>query len=199
MKNNILELAKTTEDCAKYTGTVTVSTYLGDRLIHTETHHNKGLERLFKFVSTCLQGNWYEAKFHRPCKLVLLKTAAGEQLVENEAAPTGTAALSTPLTKPEYWSSVYAVCNPVMYDTAAVAELNEDSDGPESSVTYHFRIPFLSLVSGSKIQKLLLLPATTSNYAAEACAYYILKEPLEVPVAGGNFTIIIDWTLTFKN
>jgi hypothetical protein len=86
-----------------------------------------------------------------------------------------------------------------MYDTAAIGEVTTDANGPESSVTYHFRIPFLSLVSGSKIRKLLLLPAITSNYATDACAYYILDEAIEVPVAGGNFTIIIDWTLTFKN
>jgi hypothetical protein len=80
-----------------------------------------------------------------------------------------------------------------MYDTAAPSVFtNEDETGPSSSVTYHFRIPFLSLVSGSKITKLMLLPPVASNYATDACAYYILQNPIEVPSAGGNFTVIID-------
>ena len=44
-------------DCAQYTGTVTVSAYLGERLIQQETHHNAGLQNLFKFIGSCLQGN----------------------------------------------------------------------------------------------------------------------------------------------
>lgn len=109
---------------------------------------------------------------------------------------------STPLTKPEYWKSDYAVCNPIMYDTPPIADFSNaepNSSSPSSSVTYHFRIPFLSLISGAEIKKLMLLPSTASDYAKEACAYFILKNPLNIPSASSNFTVIIDWTLTFMN
>jgi hypothetical protein len=55
--NNLTEIKKTNSDCANYTGTVTVSSYLGDRLIKKETHNNKGLPVLFKFIGNCLQGD----------------------------------------------------------------------------------------------------------------------------------------------
>ena len=57
MNNKLLEIKKTNSDCANYTGTVTIASYLGDRLIQKETHHNAGLVNLFKFISSCLQGN----------------------------------------------------------------------------------------------------------------------------------------------
>lgn len=73
-----LEITKTNSDCAQYTGTVTIATYLGDRLIQIETHHNSGLKTLFEFISSCLQGNYSEAKSKRPCKLVLLRADEDE-------------------------------------------------------------------------------------------------------------------------
>ena len=184
----LTDIKKNNGDCAFYTGTVTVSSYLGDRLIKKETHHNEGLLTLFRFIGNCLQGSWYEAKFTKPCKLVLLKQADDETFDKEDAN------YSTPLKKPNYWSSEYAVCSPIMYDNAPVAETNipADKSNVSSSVTYHFRVPFLSLISGSEIKKLMLLPLNPTNYAENACAYFILDEAINVPEAGGNFTVIID-------
>jgi hypothetical protein len=97
-----------------------------------------------------------------------------------------------------FWSSKYALCTPMLYDNAAYAETTSGVN-PSGSVTYHFRVPFLSLVGGSKIKKLLLLPLTPSDYVKDACAYYVLDNEIKVPVQSGNFTVIIDWTLTFRN
>jgi hypothetical protein len=82
-----------------------------------------------------------------------------------------------------------------MYDTAAISNVTDAS----SSTTFHFRIPFLSLVGGSKIKKLMLLPPNASAYQEDACAYFVLKNEIKVPDSGANFTVIIDWTLTFTN
>lgn len=201
--NNLLEITKTTGDCAQYTGVVTIASYLGDRLLQKETHYNKGLPTLFTFISNCLQGRFSEAKASRPCKLVMLKKGTGECLTDTEVELAGgNAVLSVPTESTaldsngeHYWSSKYAICSPMLHDTAAIATNSIES----SSVTYHFRIPFLSLVSGAQIKKLMLLPPIASNYTTDACAYFVLDNPIEVPVAGGNFTIIIDWTLTFTN
>ena len=210
MMNNPLEITKTNSDCTQYTGTVTIASYLGDRLIHKETHHNSGLKTLFEFIGGCLQGNWYEAKNKRPCKLVMLKAAEGEsdfltpEGTETKKDPPDKRGWSTPTNlNPNmfdekgnhFWSSKYAVCSPTLYDTAATTKTTATSN----SITYHFRVPFLSLVGGSKIKKLMLLPQNAVDYRANACAYYVLDEEIAVPVAGANFTIIIDWTLEFTN
>lgn len=187
--NNILNteesLTKSHCDCAVYSGAVTVSSYLGDRLISKQTKHNSGLPTLFAFIANCLEGTWTEAKANRPCKLALLKTALNEELTT-----------SSPLTAEAAWSSSQAVAKPIMHDSAVISA---GAGSLTSSVTYHFRIPFLSLVAGSKIQKLLLLPSNPTSYAKEACAYFVLDTPIQVPESGGNFTIIVDWTLTFVN
>jgi hypothetical protein len=189
MIDNLIEITKTNSDCAQYTGTVTIASYLGERLVQKETHHNAGLKTLFEFLGSCLQGNWYEARDKRPCKLVMLKAAAEEQFSDsNKSIPTNKDTL-------DYWSAKYAICSPIMYDTAATTSSNATS----TSVNYHFRVPFLSLVGGSKIKKLLLLPPIATDYPTEACAYFILDKEIDVPVAGSNFTVVIDWTLTFTN
>jgi hypothetical protein len=205
MKNNQIEVRKTNGDCAHYTGTVTIASYLGDRLIQKETQHNAGLAPLFEFIGSCLQGNWYEARDKRPCKLVLLTKATDEYLPGETIPENYTKGPSTP-TNPDatdrpnregshYWSSKYALCTPVMYDTAAISATTATS----SSTTYHFRVPFLNLVGGAKIKKLLLLPPMATNYQTEACAYFILETEIPIPEQGANFTIIVDWTLEFTN
>lgn len=191
METNLFEIINKNCDYAGYTGIVTVSTCLGDRLIQTETSHNAGLTNLFKFIGNCLQGKWYEAKFNRPCKILLLKEATGEEFTGDNK--------STPASKPSWWGEDYKICNPVMYDTAANMTFEGSGENASCSVTYHFRIPFLSLEGGSNIKKLLLLPATSSDYATDACAYYVLPNAITVPEAGHNFTVIIDWTLKFTN
>lgn len=195
MTKKVTEIKNNTSDCAQYTGTVTVSSYLGDRLIQQETHHNTGLIKLFRFIGNCLQGNFFEAKYNRPCKIVLLREGTGEDDLEN-STPLNLNALDAK--ERHFWSSEYAVCGPILYDSAAQVETDTRSN-PTSAVTYHFRIPFLKLVSGTKIKKLLLLPTITTDYVTDACAYFVLPEPIEVPRASGNFTVIIDWTLTFTN
>jgi hypothetical protein len=206
MNNNSTEILKTNSDGAQYTGTVTIASYVGDRLIHKETHHNAGLASLFEFMSSCLQGRWSEARDKRPCKLVLLKQDVTECLTKAELSSAGDVAKGKGISVPNnvsavdaagnhYWGIKYAVCNPMMYDTAATTQTTDTS----SAVTYHFRVPFLNLVGGSKVKKLMLLPPRASNYQTEACAYFVLKDSIEVPEQSGNFTIIIDWTLTFNN
>lgn len=207
---NTFEIKKTNGDCAQYTGTVTVSTYAGERLLQKETHHNAGLNTLFSFIGDCLQGNWVSAKYSRPCKLVMLKQGAGEILTDtdyNNANPKPAGGKSTPANNyaidssdDHYWGSKYAVCSPVVYDNALIVNISkEDSGQPKGEVTYHFRVPFLSLVGGSSIKKLLLLPTIATDYAKNACAYFVLDNEIKVPEMSGNFTIIIDWTLTFTN
>lgn len=193
METILTQFIESNSDCAQYTGTVTIAAYAGERLLQKETHHNAGLPTLFKFIGSCLQGNWVEAKAKKPSKLVLLKTAPNEVLTKG--APN----CSTPSREATNWGATYAVCTPISYTNAAISKTSTINGSPASEVTYHFSIPFLSLVAGTKIKKLLLVPTDVSNYAQEACAYYILDNEISVPDTGGNFTIMVEWTLTFTN
>jgi hypothetical protein len=195
MYDNLLEIAKTNSDCAKYTGTVTIASYLGDRLIQQETCHNAGLKPLFEFIGSCLQGNWYEARDKRPCKLVMLTADKELEKFEgdNKSTPTNINAIDSQ--GDHYWSSKYEVCSPIMYDSAVISTTTTTG----SSTTYHFRVPFLSLVGGSTIKKLMLLPPVATKYQTDACAYFILENGIQVPAAAANYTVIMDWTLEFTN
>lgn len=206
MQNNLLELINTNSDCAQYTGTVTIASYLGERLIQKETQHNAGLRNLFEFISSCLQGHWREAKDKLPCKLVMLEQHHDEILTDEEYNALGDAKPAGGKSNPanqlavdtdgnHYWSSTYAVCSPIMYDSTAITTTTATS----SAITYHFRVPFLSLVGGSTIKKLMLLPPKATNYQTDACAYFVLENGIQVPDMSANYTVIIDWTLEFKN
>ena len=193
MNNNIILDNPTMElpqikDGGSYVGKVDIKVYEGDSLLSQYKQTNKGLLNLFQFITYGLQGNWENAKSKRPCKIVLLQQADGEILTES--SPTD---IQNDTAK--YWSSDYEASSPVYYDTAALAT-NDNSKG---EIVYHFRIPFLSLTLGAKISKLMLLPNTSTDYANDACAYLILKEPIQIPLNGGNYTIIIDWKLSFSN
>lgn len=187
-KNQDLVIAETrvSSNCTNYIGTVTISVFQNERLLSKQTDHNAGMNNLFSFIANCLAGNWTTAKSTKPCKLALLRQAEGEDL--KTSTPTAT-------TSYKYWETKYFVANPIIYDTAA---LNTASD-TQGSVTYHFRVPFLSLLSGAKVHKLLLLPSESTKVTSDACAYFILKEGINIPEIGGNYTIIVDWTLTFQN
>lgn len=87
------------------------------------------------------------------------------------------------------------------------------------SITLHFRVPYIYLNSGASIAKMGLFPSTVSFPAGTGIAdpaveygnmlaYYLLTdnnsaEPtfdsIEVPEAGENFTVIVDWTLSIVN
>ena len=95
------------------------------------------------------------------------------------------------------------VSTAVVYNgTPAISPLE---DGIGYKVTFNFRLPFLTLVSGTntKIAKLGLYPKTQSDYATSLCAYYILDPDQQISIPdngkGGNFTIIITWVLKVTN
>lgn len=166
-----------------YRGTVAVKLLDGDRIIYNSKSHNNGKEPLFKFLSSCLAGDFTGAKDIRPCKIVLFKQDIGEI--------TGTFDRN-------YWTEQQRVSNPVYYDSAAVQRFDEEG---KCAVTYHFRVPYLSLIAGETINKVGLYPNLISSdqFATGLCAYNFLDAPITIPNGGGNFTVIIDWTITITN
>lgn len=184
----------TNKDSLEYSGNVTIKLYDGERLLRTSKHHNTGCAKLFNFIADCLTGNFSGAKSSRPCKVVLFK--------HDTDYPIGSDKDDTVTFQPNSFNEKSRVSTKVFYDTTIYPGINEDGS---SSITYHFRIPFLCLVGGERVYKVGLYPNTISDLRTDICAYYLLakdeenKQDFEIPTEGGNFTVIIDWTLTIKN
>ena len=171
MKNAIKEVKRSKSNALSYAGDIHVKIVEDDRVYYENNFHNHGTKKLFNFFIDALIGNYTVAKSSRPCKIILFK--------KND---DGT------FTK---------VSNAVYYDSTAVPE-SGDSHG---SVTYHFRIPFLALESGTTVKRIGLYPNIISNEETDLCAYYDLTagNEIEIPTDGNNYTIIIEWKLTINN
>ena len=161
-----------------YTGDITVKLTEGDRVYSEQHFHNTGCAKLFNFVADCLTGNFNAAKSSRPCRIVLFKLDP----IEDEENTTFNRL---------YWNDDTRVSTKVIYDSAVTPGATIENG---STVTYHFRIPYLCLVDGAEVRKLGLYPDIISSYSDDLCAYYILPsdEKIVVPTGGSNFTIIID-------
>lgn len=178
-----LQAVETTNNAIEYSGKITVSTLDGDRVISKQTYHNNGTNKLFSFLSNCLSGDFNTAKATRPCRLLLLKTDAAEIDKISDSKPTDS-------DYSDYWDAEYYAAPPVYYSKTPVAI--------GGTVTYNFRVPFLILENGVNIKKMALVPET-SNGVEDISAYYVLNDSIQVPTSGGNFTILVDWELSFAN
>lgn len=153
-----------------YDGLVTVSIEDGDRVYRKKRFHNEGKTKLFKFFADCLTGNYSGAEQSRPCRIVLF---GGED--------------DKPNVNDRLSSFVY-------YDAAPNIEENSEY----SSVSYHFRLPYLALKTGKKIYACGLYPAM-GNKDTDMCAFFEFKKPEALPSTDSNLTVIIDWKMTISN
>jgi len=163
-----------------YEGEITVKLVDGERVLSTKKYHNTGREPLFNFFTYCLAGNFTAASDLRPCRIILF------ELDEGETAGTF---------KAEYWNDKTKVSSTVYYDSTVTPGAQDGI----STITYHFRIPFLCLVGGANVRKVGLYPDTITSLSNDLCAYYFLDNEFTVPYGGGNFTVVIDWTLKIRN
>lgn len=155
-----------------YKGKVTVSFLDNGRLIAANSCCNSGSKKLFNFFSSCLQGNWASAKNERPNKIVLFSDDT-DAFYDHPASSA------------------------IVYDSAPTVEVKDK----ETSVTFHFRIPFLYLKQGATIKKLCLYPPMISSLQNDMLAYVTLAdaERFTIPDSGGNMTTIVDWKMTVEN
>jgi len=153
-----------------YAGTVTVSIEDGDRVYRKKRFHNVGKTKLFEFFADCLTGNYSSAESSRPCRIVLF---GGEDDMPN---------INNKLS-----SFVY-------YDAAPNIEL--EKNGEYSSVSYHFRLPYLALKVGRNVYACGLYPA---NNNSDMCAFFQFDKPLPLLSTDSNMTVIIDWKMTISN
>lgn len=190
VKNNI---AIKQVDGINYSGQVVVKILSGNKVISKHTYHNNGRETLYKFLCNALAGNYIERQ--RPCCIKLFKYASAfgennkpsnfiwDEAFDNTDAPKSI----TPFKD---------------YDVVPVISRIELDDYATYKTTYHFRIPF-TLISDKVIHMIGLYPKNTIN-DKNASAYYLFTnddgtewQPIEIADNAGNFSIVIDWILTF--
>lgn len=177
------KLINNTHNCIEYKGKITVSVLENERVLSKNIYYNNGTNKLFAFLTNCLSGDFNTARANRPCRLVLLTTADEEAEYITDSKPTDN-------NYSNYWSETYYAAPPVYYGKAPTTLGNK--------ITYSFRVPFLQLQGGAKIKKMALVPELSSE-VDDICAYYVLGSEIEVPTVGGNFTILVDWELSFNN
>lgn len=162
-----------------YTGTVTLSRYIGSKKIKIAQVHNTGGSPLFDFFSECLLGNFDVAKIIRPNKIMFLKY---EDIVD-EATNTEARVYSrvsgivSALTAPE---KVYSL------------------DNNKSTVRYSFMVSRDMLESLSDFNSIGLYTnnSTEDDYAnfAAFCPVNITKNDIS-----SSSVLVIDWELSISN
>lgn len=170
----------------KYNGDIKIKLLDGDRIYSEKNYHNNGTIKLFNFFMDCLIGNYNVAKSSRPCRLVLFKKDREDNPAEHI------------IYKHPDWSDETRISTKIYYDN--VKPVAADEDG--GSIIFHFRVPFIALNAGETIWKLGLYPEYISSFENDLCAFYVFKSEndlIDIPMSGGNFTIVIDWKLTITN
>lgn len=195
------EVLGTQTDSAGYQGVVTISILDKKQVVSTKKYHNKGTNKLFKFLADCLSGRWEEVQQLRPCKIILFNAGTRE---DGTKVKIGTF-------DSQSWTKNEQASVAVMYDSAVAPMKRTTTTGDTYySTTFHFRVPFIYINNNAKICKLGLYPNYISDYCEDLCAYFFITkevtdtgelawDPIEVPTNAGNFTVIIDWELIISD
>lgn len=177
-----------------YTGTLTVRLQHGKNTLSNKTYHNAGTKNLFKFLCSCLAGEFTNSD--RPCRIRLF----GSNGCDGTPATFSNTA--------ENWSD--SLTPILLNDTPATIDATaiDGISGTEYYNTrFHFRIPF-SYVNQSettKIYKAALFSETSSNYQGMLAWFLFTTEdgsafdPIDLVDLSGNFSIVIEWTMTLTN
>ena len=175
-----------------YEGSIKVSIQNGKKTISTRVYHNTGRPNLFRFLCYCLAGQLYSDQ--RPCRICLYNKSNQES--EKPAKSW----------KAEDWNRDLArMPSNMLYDTTPVVQLDKQEN---YTITYHFRIPYSFFASGQEVTvyKAALFSENINNTeATDIYAYYNFTtndmwDPIIIDTTlSGNYSIIIEWTMTIKN
>lgn len=202
-----------------YKGQVTVKLTNGKTTLKTTTYKNSGMISLFKFLCNCLAGNYTDTL--RPCKIKFFCYDNAFDLSEEYSpANFNWGAVfdgSSPAEEP------YEVTPYIVYETTPVIKYVKEQRDPITNTTipahyettFHFRVPF-SMISGKSsenntgtmIHMVGIFPNNaTSNQ--EVSAYYLFTtkdeagilqwDPIVLDGIVGNYSLILDWTMSVSN
>ena len=190
-----------------YTGNITVSVQAGNKIISKKTYHNNGSKALFKFLVTCIRGDYATANSMRPFYIKLFEVIDGSTPKQiREYLNNGDGWVSDN-SNPNFDSSkILLASSEVSYNKTAT--IGDD----ESSVTLHFRIPY-AYIFQEKIH-MACLYGKNSHGDRNWSAYYLLTDAgtatetsetsienwtaLEISPTK-NYNLLIDWTMSISN
>lgn len=188
------------KDTLTYQGKITVKILHGERVISTKNYTNSGLPNLFKFICHALAGSYY--KNLQPCKIKLFNFLDAEK---NKISPTNFVWPSAQDDTHEIKEALKSASPFVLYDSTPVVDYNENTK--EYATTFRFKIPFYWITQPQF--NVIGLYASDEVSIEEASAYYLLTEKdtnnvlqwkaEELGTEIGNFSIVIDWTMTVSN
>ena len=194
MSNRVKKIMDSSQNL-NYTGDIHIQVLNDNRIYYDRYLHNHGMPKLFKFIVTCLSGNFSNAKSEIPCKIILFKKLDTE-IFPSEVNENNQETI--------IWSLETKVSDAIYYDSTATPDISDNG----GSIEYHFRIPFLALTSGVTVKKIGLDPnlITDTDYKQDLYAYYLFDKignetdpGIVIPADGSNYTIIINWKLTINN
>lgn len=207
----------TGDQTISYAGHVCVKVNHGNNTILTKHYHNSGMPNLFKFLCNCLAGEYTDKL--RPCKIKLFSYLAGDELPDEEKSKLENFNWVTNFSNPSIVDEKLNPYRPVsatpfiVYDTTPVVMYKEDPQTQNKyyETTFHFRVPF-TLLSRNTIYMIGFFPNNAyEGNEANASAYYLFTEiddeskkavwkPLVLDESvTGNYSIIIDWTMSITN
>jgi hypothetical protein len=178
-------------DGVGYSGSVKISVKAGKTTISSKTIHNNGTVNLFKFLASCLKGEFEKNRL--PCRIRLFRS--DDNNIESASDDTK-------------WKfdEAHAV-SPYVYMTSS-AVVYDNLDESKAQTKYVFRVPY-GQISG-KINKLALYAASTTSASDDRYAYIGLTktnneskqiewDELEVKEDSKKYALEIEWTLEIKN
>lgn len=215
------EIDNSCKDGVNYSGHVTVTTMCNDKVLTKKHYHNNGTKNLFTFFANCLWGTPGAQADYKPCKIVLFERGDNEVVNDTYHANNWTEkyAVSLPMYFDKTPTGKGSTGPSDVIETVSINN-NNYTIVTGKEVTLHFRVPYLYLKNNAKVCKMGLFPANIrypnayglgdndTNEFGSMLAYYKLTsgsgttlawDEIEVPDAGGNFTIVVDWTLRIQN
>ena len=164
-----------------YTGTVTLSQYIGGKKVKLCQLHNTGKNALFNFISDCLVGDFDTAKMNRPTKIMLLQ--------EKETIDTTTQVKSIDYERKSGF--IYQLSKPEKIYTA----------NPESVVCYSFIIPsdMFAAASIDFSHIGLYTNATIEAEFRQFAAIVDIRNQISQQAVSASSALLIDWELNISN
>lgn len=183
-----------------YTGNITVSVQAGNKIISKKTYHNNGSKALFKFLATCIRGDYATADSMRPFSIKLFKVVEGQNPQDIRDYLDGEGWKKEGSFKSD---KIQLASNEISYNKTAT--INND----EVSATLHFRIPY-AYIFENKIY-MACVYGKNSHDDINWSAYYLLTNaetkgetgqeiwtPLTISQTK-NYNLLIDWTMSISN
>lgn len=160
-----------------YTGTITLSQYIGSKKTIVARLHNKGGKPLFDFLADCFTGDFTSAKAALPKKIMTYTK-----------------------TKDEYGTEVFKYSS-THYLLSAAKKVSSTENG--SAVCYSFSIPYddiRGLDQSNSFKNAYIGLYTHSetdckNYLAE----FSLESLMENATLALNYSVVVDWVLNITN